>query len=78
VGSNQTITVEYSLGGHPTVLVPSESMTGSGLCGYSANVSTSVQGGSTDNSGASKVMYKCSSAIIVFFALFFGLVTMSL
>ena len=77
VGSNRTITVEYSLGGHPTVLIPSEQLTGSGLCGYSANVSASTQGNNVGHNGASTMMHKCDSALITF-ALFVGLVTLSL
>jgi len=78
VGSNRTVTVEYSLGGRPTVLVPSRLLTGSGLCGYSANTSTNARGNSVDNGGASSTMDKCGSAFIVLFTLFFGLVTLSL
>ena len=78
VGSNRTVTVEYSLGGHPTILVPSELLTGSGLCGYSANVSTSTRGSNANNNGASAIMHKCSSAFIIPFALFFGVMTLSL
>ena len=76
VGSNRTVTVEYSLGGHPTVLVPSELLKGSGFCGNSVNVSASARGNNVDNSGASAMMHNCSSAFITILALFFGLMTL--
>ncbi|KAF9653890.1 alpha-amylase [Thelephora ganbajun] len=76
VGSNRTITVEYSLGGHPSVLVPSALLTGSGLCGNSPNVSTSPRGNNVNHSGASAMVSKHNPALIIFFALFFGLVTL--
>ena len=78
VGSNRTITVEYSLGGHPTVLLPSEQLPGSGFCGNSANVSTNPRGNNANNGVASTTAHKHSSAFIVFFTLFFGMVTLSL
>jgi len=77
VGSNRTITIEYSLGGRPAVLVPSALLSGSGLCGNSANVSTNARGNNIHN-GASAMVDKHSLASIPFFLLFFGLVTLSL
>lgn len=78
VGSNQTVAVEYSLGGHPSVLFPSQLLSGSGLCGYNGNVSTTAQGKNADHGGASAVIPKYSSASIAFFALFSGLLALSL
>ena len=78
VGSNRTITVEYSRGGHPTVLIPSEQLPGSGFCGNSANVSASPRGNNANHGGASAMAHKHSSAFIVFFTLFFGMVALSL
>ena len=37
VGSKQTVSVEYTLGGRPAILIPSQLMNGTGLCGYNAN-----------------------------------------
>ena len=78
VGSNRTITVEYSLGGHPTVLLPSEQLAGSGFCGNNANVSTNPRGNNADNGATSTTAHKDSFTFIVFFTLFFGMVTLSL
>ena len=78
VGSNQTITVEYTLGGRPSVLIPSELLNGSGLCGYSANVSNNTRGNSVDNGGAPPMRHEYSSVFITLFTLFFGVVTLSL
>ncbi|KAF8589927.1 glycoside hydrolase family 13 protein [Ramaria rubella] len=41
VGSNGTVSVEYSKGGQAVVLVPESNMQGSGLCGYPAAVAQS-------------------------------------
>ncbi|KAF9793255.1 alpha-amylase [Thelephora terrestris] len=78
IGSNQTVAVDYALGGHPSVLIPSQLMNGSGLCGYSANVSTNAQGKNVNHNGASAITPQYSSAFIAFFALLFGLVSLSL
>jgi len=78
VGSNRTVTVEYSRGGRPTVLVPSELLAGSGLCGNSANVSTNTRGNNVDNGGTSSIMHKSGSAFVVVFTFFFGLAALSL
>jgi len=75
VGSNQTITVEYTLGGRPTILIPSGLLNGSGLCGYSANVSTNT---SVENNGAPAMRHGCTSVFIALFTLFFGVMTLSL
>ena len=77
VGSNRTITVEYSLGGRPTVLIPSRLLSGSGLCGNSANVSSNARGNNVNN-GASAMVHRHSLLFIPFFFLFFGLATLSL
>lgn len=78
VGSNHTLAVDYALGGHPSVLIPSQLLTGSGLCGYNANVSTNAQGKNVNHGGASAMMSDHSSVFIAFFALFVGLVNLSL
>lgn len=78
VGSNQTVAVDYSLGGHPSVLIPSQLLTGSDLCGYSSNVSTNAQGKNYNPNGASTMIPKFNSTFIAFFTLFFGLASLSM
>ena len=78
VGSNQTVAVDYALGGHPSVLVPSQLLTGSGICGYSSNVSSNTQGKNLDHNGTSAKMPKYSSAFVALLSLFCGLMPMLL
>jgi len=76
VGSNQTVAVDYAKGGHPSILIPSQLLTGSGMCGYSSSVPNNTQGRNLNGTSA-KIPHH-SSALLAFFTLFFGLLTLSL
>ncbi|TFK46032.1 alpha-amylase [Heliocybe sulcata] len=71
VGSNGTVDVEYTKGGQPVVLVPSDQLKGSGLCGYEAANSTkstaSMASGAT--SGLSRFDAMMTSALLVLLSL---------
>lgn len=52
VGSNGTVEVQYSeQGGIPVVLVRSDELQGSGLCGYSEKAATPSSGSAVESSG---------------------------
>ena len=78
VGSNQTVSVDYTHGGRPAILVPSQLMTGTGLCGYNANNPTNAQSKSANNGGTSAIVPKYSFVFVAFFTLFFEFVNLSL
>jgi alpha-amylase len=75
VGSNGTLSVEYSRGGMATVLVPQSVIDGSGICGSSGEDSAKQSQGQLATSSAPSEFGKPMAVLAAFVLSAMGLLT---
>lgn len=74
IGSNGTVSVQYSAGGVPVILLPVDSLQGSKFCTAEVDASLQQSQGQLSTSSALNVLKRPTSAVVLLGLLALGLV----
>jgi alpha-amylase len=74
VGSKGTIEAQYTLGGVPNILIPSDMLSGSGLCGTQLKL-IDGQGGKAAALNSTTHLSQIPSGLIIIFCLFLAMLS---
>ena len=76
VGSKGTVEAQYTLGGVPNILIPSDMLSGSGLCGAQPKL-ISGQGGTAAALNSTNHVSQIPSGLMIIFTIFCLLLVMT-